>query len=102
MKRNLISSRLLKIRWVAKYSEDKCLNCKGMKTCCGQHGTAVCPGGVHARLREGLMCIMMSAHQSNTHTHHLYSTVSSKNSPWTDGRLMEIVKPHFVDEHVLM
>ena len=24
------------------------------------------------------MCIMMSAHQSNTHTHHLYSTVSSK------------------------
>ena len=33
---------------------------------------------VHARFGEGLMCIMMSTHQSNTHTHHLYSAVSSK------------------------
>ena len=89
--------------WVAKYSEDKWLNCQlGMKTCCGQQRPAVCPGGSHARLREGLMCIMMSTHQSNTHTHHLYSTVSSKKPPWTDGRFMEIVKPHFPDDHLLM
>ena len=76
-----------------------------MKTCCGQHtaqrqsALGVC---MRACLREGLMCIMMSTHQSNTHTHHLYSAVSSKKSPWTDGRFMEIVKPHFPDYHVLM
>ena len=91
------------IHWVAKYSVGKWLNCWGMKTCWGQHSsTAGCPRDVHARFGEGLMCIIMSTHQSNTHTHHLYSTVSSKKPPWTDGRFMEIVKPHFPDDHLLM
>ena len=89
MKRNLISPRFQQIRRVAKYSEDKWLNCQlGMKTCCGQHRPAAfCPEGSHARLREGLMCIMMrSTHQSNTHTHHLYEDCLIKKATlgwWT-------------------